>query len=263
MDHGTVIAIVEARPQASSSPAEQKSVGVDAHRKTASADTELDRHIALVEPRTFIRECMHRGMQAALSLPIVTFSTVSEFESRFSDSVALVFLCLTDVRPAECVHALRVLSALDPSVPIVVCAVNDMELAKTAINFGAKGFIPVTTSFEIAIGVVQFILAGGTYFPADYLFAFEPNGPSATVASPPPDALTERESSVVQAIQQGKSNKIIACQLSISESTVKVHVRNFMKKMNAKNRTEVAVTAQTSLAMDIEGPIAGLQRLSR
>ena len=46
---------------------------------------------------------------------------------------------------------------------------------------------------------------------------------------------------VVRAIQQGKSNKIIANELNMCLSTVKVHVRNVMRKLNAKNRTEVAM----------------------
>ncbi len=224
-----------------------------------SADADLYRHIALVEPRTFLRECMHRGMQTALSLHVVTFSTLGELESQFSDSITLVFLCLTDARPEECTKALKVLSALAPSIPIVIFGVDDMELARTAINLGAKGYIPSTTTFEIAVGAVRFIMAGGDYIPMKYLLASEPTNPSATVVSPHLHALTEREVSVVHAIQQGRSNKRIAYYLSICENTVKVHVRNIMKKLKAKNRTEIAVIAQTSLAIDIGPHITGLQ----
>jgi DNA-binding NarL/FixJ family response regulator len=48
---------------------------------------------------------------------------------------------------------------------------------------------------------------------------------------------------VIDALRRGKANKIIAYELSMCESTVKVHVRNIMKKLNAKNRTEVAYLA--------------------
>jgi len=58
--------------------------------------------------------------------------------------------------------------------------------------------------------------------------------------------LSDRELAVVRAIQQGKPNKIIAYQLGMCESTVKVHVRNVMKKLKARNRTEVAVRAQAA-----------------
>ena len=54
------------------------------------------------------------------------------------------------------------------------------------------------------------------------------------------ERVEERQEAVVEALRQGKANKIIAYELNMQESTVKVHVRNIMKKLNAKNRTEVA-----------------------
>ena len=217
-----------------------------------------DRYIALVDSRTFMRECLQRSMQAELSLPVETFSTLSELENQFSESVALVILCLPDAGKAECANALTVFSSLSPSVPIVVLApVNDPELARTAHSLGAKGYIPSATNFEVAIAAVRFILAGGTYIPIDCLLAAVPPAPSSTQASDSSIVLTDREIGVVKAIQQGKSNKIIAYQLCICEGTVKVHVRNIMKKMKAKNRTEIAIKAQTALAMDIERPRPG------
>ncbi len=51
---------------------------------------------------------------------------------------------------------------------------------------------------------------------------------------------TPRQAEVVQTLRRGKANKIIACELSLRENTVKVHVRNIMEKLKATNRTEVA-----------------------
>jgi DNA-binding NarL/FixJ family response regulator len=47
----------------------------------------------------------------------------------------------------------------------------------------------------------------------------------------------------VDALRRGKANKIIAYELNMKESTVKVHVRNIMKKLRATNRTQVAYIA--------------------
>ncbi|MEK1944404.1 MAG: LuxR C-terminal-related transcriptional regulator, partial [Ensifer adhaerens] len=49
-----------------------------------------------------------------------------------------------------------------------------------------------------------------------------------------------REIEVAEALRRGKANKIIAYEMDLCESTVKVHIRNIMKKLNATNRTEVA-----------------------
>jgi len=51
---------------------------------------------------------------------------------------------------------------------------------------------------------------------------------------------TARQTAVIAALRQGKQNKIIAHELNMRESTVKVHVRNIMQKLKATNRTEVA-----------------------
>ena len=62
------------------------------------------------------------------------------------------------------------------------------------------------------------------------------------------DIFTTRQAAVVEAVRQGKANKIIAYELNMRESTVKVHVRNIMKKLKAGNRTEVAYIASKLIA---------------
>lgn len=53
-------------------------------------------------------------------------------------------------------------------------------------------------------------------------------------------SFTARQSAVAEGLRRGKANKIIAYELNLCESTVKVHIRNIMKKLGATNRTEVA-----------------------
>ncbi|CAF1788602.1 Nitrate/nitrite response regulator protein NarL [Bacillus subtilis] len=55
--------------------------------------------------------------------------------------------------------------------------------------------------------------------------------------------LTRRERDILQLISAGMTNKAIARKLAISESTVKVHVKYLLKKMNLKSRLEAAVWA--------------------
>ena len=61
---------------------------------------------------------------------------------------------------------------------------------------------------------------------------------------------TSRQLAVIEALRKGKANKIIAYELNMRESTVKVHVRNIMKKLKARNRTEVAYLANSMLSGD-------------
>ena len=209
-----------------------------------AGSAEADGFIAVIESRTFIRECIRRSMQSSFPLPVLTYSTAIELERQHSlTSPKLIVFSWVEGNKEACTSALKFLSELAPSIPVIVLAYNnDAELARTAICHGAKGYIPVTMGFEITIEAVRFVLAGGTYAPIDCLLAR--GGPEAAPSQPPTSGLvTARELAVIRAVQKGKSNKVIAYELNMSESTVKVHVRNIMKKLNAKNRTEVAINA--------------------
>jgi DNA-binding NarL/FixJ family response regulator len=52
------------------------------------------------------------------------------------------------------------------------------------------------------------------------------------------DGFTARQAAVADRLRRGKPNKLIAYELNMCESTVKVHIRNIMKKLRASNRTE-------------------------
>jgi DNA-binding NarL/FixJ family response regulator len=184
-------------------------------------------------------------MQSALSATVATYSTLSELGTQLNGASAnLVVLSLLDASSEACASALKDLSEFASGRPVIALAsTNDPDLARAAIHCGAKGFIPVTMGFEIAIEVMRFVLAGGTYVPPDCLLMGGQLCLPVSPTLPRLGILTSRELSVVRTIQQGKSNKIIAHELNMSLSTVKVHMRNVMRKMNAKNRTDVAMKA--------------------
>jgi hypothetical protein len=125
---------------------------------------EVDGFIAVIESRTFIRECIRRSVQSAFPLPVLTSSTTSELEQQhLPTSPKLIIISWAEDNREASISALKVLSELAPSIPVIVLAYNnDAELARTAICHGAKGYIPVTMGFEITIEAVRFVLAGGT-----------------------------------------------------------------------------------------------------
>ena len=218
---------------------------IDQHSAYQADNEKVDAFVAVVESRAFLRECIRRSMQSALSLPVVTHSTLSELGAQLHNASAeLVVLSLIEADSEACANALKDLSEFASGRPVIALAsTNNPDLARAAIRCGAKAYIPVTMGFEIAIEAIRFVLAGGTYVPPDCLLVTDQTSLPESTALSRLYVLTSRELSVVRAIQQGKSNKIIANELNMCLSTVKVHVRNVMRKLKAKNRTEVAMVA--------------------
>jgi len=110
-----------------------------------------------------------------------------------------------------------------------------------ALECGAKGFIPTSVGLRVAAEAIAMTLAGGVFVPASSVMAMrnviDAGGPATR---PMAGLFTARQMAVVEALRRGRANKIIAHELQLRESTVKVHIRNIMKKLNATNRTEVA-----------------------
>jgi DNA-binding NarL/FixJ family response regulator len=112
---------------------------------------------------------------------------------------------------------------------------------RDALANGANGFISTqTTSLAMTLAAIQFVQFGGTYVPTDALLNERTTRAPAEAVVRSPSQLTTRQGHVMEQLQLGKANKIIAFDLGMSESTVKVHVRNIMRKMGATNRTQAA-----------------------
>ena len=96
------------------------------------------------------------------------------------------------------------------------------------------------------MAALRLISAGGTFVPANALrsTAAKPDDQPEGERQRRSDGrdLTPRELSVIDLLREGKPNKLIAARLDMQESTVKVHVRSILKKLNATNRTHAALS---------------------
>ena len=132
-----------------------------------------------------------------------------------------------------------------PGVPIAIhTAASQPETLQRFVLEGAAGIISSKASSDVAAAALKLVAAGGRYIPSDLLQrpASRPHEPSNNAALRGALAqLTRREAQVLELIAKGLSNKEAAQQLDLAEATVKIHVRSILKKMKAKNRTQLAL----------------------
>lgn len=131
--------------------------------------------------------------------------------------------------------ALKTLREVAPDVPIIMISAEEgSHLISRAIDLGARGFIPKTTSANVMLSALRLVLNGGIYLPEQVLAAYQGNG----IDSGNEQKLTPRQMEILRLLQKGEQNKNIARQLNLSESTVKVHVRRVFTALDARNRSQ-------------------------
>ncbi len=209
---------------------------------------------ALIDRSKLSRDCLLQiSKELDQLVDMAAFATLEEcvgVETRELDLILYNHHACLDLR--ECLASI---TAAMPSVPVIVLSETDGERdaadAMLALRGGARGFVPTrTTGIEMLSAAIGVVMAGGTFAPLELLMApLQPapmpvEQPVSVEDSPVLSRLTTRQKAVLSLIRQGKANKIIAHELSMSESTVKVHVRNVLRKMGATNRTQAAYNAQ-------------------
>ena len=118
----------------------------------------------------------------------------------------------------------------------IITGMVTKSVASSALAAGAKGFVPKTLSGDNLMSALQKMAAGEVYAPADLK-----SGSTDALAIVGAEVLTPRELEVAAMLVKGASNKEIARALDLQEVTVKLHVRNLCRKLETKNRTQIAV----------------------
>lgn len=213
--------------------------------------------IVLADDRRLCRECLRLlivSMDPAFD--VVEAGNVEEvgrlLEEDPDRSVVLYNLVISDGQGIEFVAKL---TGLIGDIPLVVmCDEDDPALMRGSLERGAKAFLPSTTAGPVLMAILRLVVAGGTYAPPNLVLGsvFSREGGDAravtgvrretAIARNFPD-LTPRQRNVLALLSQGLSNREIADILSMCENTVKAHVKQVMRKLNADNRTRAALMA--------------------
>ena len=205
--------------------------------------------ILLIENRLFLRNCLHDCFDRSYpDHEIVGFGTLAEWcdyiEEKTLNPAVVIYFASAGISPILKSEFGRI-QALSPNTRII--AISDAtgsDEINQVIGYGARGYIPTSMPYSLAVEAVRFVEAGGIFVPAAAVGNLLPSGGShgrrATAKT-----LTEQQKKVVEAVGHGFANKQIARRLNLSENTVKVHLRHIMKKLNVRNRTQIAMLTRT------------------
>lgn len=174
-----------------------------------------------------------------------------EEASRCGAQVILMDLKLPELDGAE---ATRRILAAQPEAGIVVLTSTDVEEeVLTAIEAGALGYLAKTSSQEDFLAAIRHVARGDAWLPPHLtrkLLTHLKARPAPKIS----ESLTERESQVLRLLAQGRSNRKIARELSISEPTVRSHVSHILGKLGVSNRVEAALHAHRAGLAPLERP---------
>ena len=145
---------------------------------------------------------------------------------------------LVDLRMPE-MDGLEVIGNLRQQFPaartVVLTTFDDDEDIYRALRAGAKGYLLKDAPREQLLECIRTVHQGDSYLPS---------GVASRLAERVSGAeLTGRELEVLRLLALGRSNKEIGSELHITESTVKVHVKNILHKLKVNGRTEAATSA--------------------
>jgi len=134
------------------------------------------------------------------------------------------------------VEAIQVIRQEDPEARILVLTTFDGDAdIHRALEAGARGYLLKSVRRAMLIEAVRAVAAGHRFLP--------PATAARLVEALGAERLTARELDVLRLLGQGQRNREIADELGLAEPTVKIHVNNLLRKLEAKDRTEAAVIA--------------------
>jgi DNA-binding NarL/FixJ family response regulator len=149
-------------------------------------------------------------------------------------------IAIIDVRMPG-IDGFAVLEALSersiPTRSLVLSACSDPSLIKRALDKGASGFMCKASNQDVFARAVESILAGQSFVDPTL---------AADLMNPQSRSLSPRELEVLGHVSEGRSNKAIALDLSVSQETIKAHISSIMTKLDVTSRSGAVARALRS-----------------
>jgi DNA-binding NarL/FixJ family response regulator len=187
----------------------------------------------------------HEALRDGLAVPLerrgfkvlgcaTTAARGEEVIAQEQPDLAVVGIDLPDERGTELV---RRLSGREKAKFVIYTGLTDPDLLGAAFRSGARGLVAKPAGLSVLVDALREVWRGGRYFDRSFTENGNGNGHGGN------KVLSSRESEILAMLADGLTGEEIAQRLVLSPETVRTHVRNAMKKLQARTRTEAVVKA--------------------
>lgn len=208
--------------------------------------------VTLVSKQGIFRDMLSGAVEAAGHELKEAVERIEQISGLTPDECVIIHV--DSVEPGL-VSELDSLRSDNPAAPMtIVCASGLQSELRDTLTCQVNAVIPDDRPLDFVIGSLAVVAEGYSLFETDRLQELRAgsarpceNGARADGPSLGAAKLSKRELMILGRIRDGQSNKEIAKDLQISESTVKVHMRSIFQKTRARNRTQAAIWASARL----------------
>ncbi|GJH24297.1 response regulator [Caballeronia novacaledonica] len=206
--------------------------------------------ILLIDDHTLFRSGVHAILQRQSDFKVVGEAADGleglKRAKQFLPDVILLDLHMPGLSGLE---TLKLLVQDVPQTAVVILTVSeDLDELSLALRDGACGYLLKSIETDTLASAIRKAAAGHPVIADDMTAKLVASMRAPKNAPVPPpvttaDPLTTRERDIMRELARGASNKEIARSLMLAESTVKIHVRNILRKLNLTSRVQVAIYA--------------------
>lgn len=162
-------------------------------------------------------------------------------ESVYAISPNLILLDL-DLGGESGIDLTAQLLKLDSSLKIaIISASENVEDMRASVENGAIGYISKSLDPETLLKAIDLLCSTGSYFPSNLLPYLVNQTSQNARLNFDRKLFTSRQLDVLKSLRNGSSNKHIACELGITEGTVKLHVSSILEKLQVRSRSEAII----------------------
>lgn len=203
--------------------------------------------ILLVCPYNLFRQALALLLQRSSLGPVAHVATTAEADATFfaEGTVEMVLLCSCDQNPDAGALIAKLCSENPRTNVVVITSQFDAAQMAEALNAGVDGYLTADMSVPGLVHSLELVRSGEKVFPSQLAEQLAAGNLEVVTKEEAEEVgpLTAREHEIMRCIVRGDSNKVIAGGFSITEATVKMHLRQIFSKIEVSNRTQAAAWA--------------------